>query len=108
MSFGKRLLDTRKKRGISQEELAEKLGTKGPAIGRYERDEMKPSIEAAAKMADILNVSLDYLVGKTDIELDNTMLKRILLVSKLPTKEKECVYVFLDSFIDRMKLQGIL
>lgn len=108
MSFGKRLLQARKKKGISQEELAEQLGTKGPAIGRYERDEMKPSIEAAAKMADILNVSLDYLVGKTDFELDNTMMKRIQAVSKLPDKEKECVYVFLDSFIDRMKLQGIL
>lgn len=108
MSFGKRLLETRKKRGISQEELAEKLGTKGPAIGRYERDEMKPSIEAAAKIADILNVSLDYLVGKTDMELDKAMLKRIQLISKLPDKEKEYVFVFLDSFIDRMKLQGVL
>jgi len=69
---------------------------------------MKPSIDAAAKMADILNISLDYLVGKTDIELDNAMLKRIQLVSKLPDKEKEHVFVFLDSFLDRMKLQGIL
>ncbi len=108
MSFGKRLLDARKKKGISQEEMAEKLKTKGPVVGRYERDEMKPSIEAAAKMADILNVSLDYLVGKTDMELDSTMMKRIQLVSKLPAKEKECVYIFLDSFIDRMKLRGIL
>lgn len=108
MSFGKKLLEARKKKGISQEEMAGKLKTKGPVIGRYERDEMKPSIETAAKMADILNVSLDYLVGTTDMELDKTMLKRILLISKLPAKEKECVYVFLDSFIDRMKLQGIL
>lgn len=37
MSFGKRLLEARKKKGISQEELAGKLNTKGPAIGRYER-----------------------------------------------------------------------
>jgi transcriptional regulator with XRE-family HTH domain len=57
MSFGKRLLEARKKKGISQEEVAEKLGTKGPVIGRYERDEMKPSIEAAAKIADLLEVS---------------------------------------------------
>ena len=108
MSFGNRLLEARKKKGISQEEMAERLGTKGPVVGRYERDEMKPSIEAAAKMADILNVSLDFLVGKTDIDLDNAMIKRIQLVSKLPDKEKEHVFLFLDSFIDRMKLQGIL
>jgi len=38
---------------------AKTLDTKGPATGRYERDEMKPSIEAAAIMAEFLNVSLD-------------------------------------------------
>jgi len=108
MSFGSRVLEVRKRRGISQQDLAEKLGTKGPAIGRYERDEMKPSIDVAVKIADILNVSLDYLVGKTDIELDMTMLKRIQAVSKLPDKEKECVFLFLDSFIDRMKLKDLI
>ncbi|MBN2612903.1 MAG: helix-turn-helix transcriptional regulator [Bacteroidales bacterium] len=40
MCFGKRLFEARKKKGISQEELAEKLNTKGPVIGRYERDEV--------------------------------------------------------------------
>jgi hypothetical protein len=53
-------------------------------------------------------VSLDYLVGKTDMELDTDMLKRVQAVSNLPEKEKETVFVFLDSFIDRMKLQGVL
>ena len=77
-------------------------------IGRYEREEMKPSIDVVTKIADLLEVSLDYLVGKTDVELDDAMLKRIQLVSKLPDKEKEHVFVFLDSFIDRMKLQGVL
>jgi len=37
MSFGKRILEARKNKVIRQEELAEKLGTKGPSIGRYER-----------------------------------------------------------------------
>jgi ribosome-binding protein aMBF1 (putative translation factor) len=56
------------KKGISQEELAAQLNTKGPEIGRYERDEMKPSIYAATKMAQLLEVSLDWLVGTTDVE----------------------------------------
>ena len=62
----------------------------------------------AVKIAKAMEISLDYLTGTTDMELDNTMLKRIQAVSKLPSKEKECVYLFLDSFIDRMKLQGSL
>ena len=52
-----RLLEARKREGrLSQEDLAQFLGTKEPAIGRYERDEMKLSIEVAAKMADYLEV----------------------------------------------------
>lgn len=108
MSFGKRLLQARKKKGISQEELAAKLNTKGPVIGRYERDEMKPSIDAAAKMANILDVSLDWLVGNTDTELDTTTLNRIQDIDKLPKKEKELVYEFLDSFIANKKIKSVL
>ena|SRR2546428_679781 len=108
MSFGKRLLDARKKKGISQEELAEKLGTKGPVIGRYERDEMKPSIEAAANIADLLEVSLDWLVGHTDLELDKAMIKRIQEVSKFSAKDKEHVFAMLDAFIATTKMQGFL
>jgi len=67
-----------------------------------------PAIEMAVKIAQAMEVSLDYLTSATDLELDNATLKRIQAVSKLPEKEKECVYVFLDSFIDRMKLQAAL
>ena len=75
---------SKKKQGISQDELARQLGTKGPVIGRYERDEMKPSIEAATKMARILAVSLDWLMGNTDTELDTATLHRIQDINKLP------------------------
>lgn len=65
------------------------MRTKGSAIGRYERDEMKPSIEAAAKMAQIFDVSLDWLVGHTDMELDKKMIQRIEQVTKMNDR---CIY----------------
>jgi ribosome-binding protein aMBF1 (putative translation factor) len=108
MSFGKRLTQARKKKAISQEELASQLNTKGPVIGRYERDEMKPSIDAAAKMANILEVSLDWLVGNTDAELDTTTINRIQDIAKLTPKDKELVYEFLDSFISNRKIKTAL
>jgi transcriptional regulator with XRE-family HTH domain len=40
----------------------------GDIIGKYERNEVKPSIEVAAKIANALEVSLDYLVGKTPLK----------------------------------------
>jgi transcriptional regulator with XRE-family HTH domain len=55
---------------LSQSDLGKAVGTSGDIIGRYERDEVKPSIEVAIKIADALQVSLDYLVGKTSLEVD--------------------------------------
>ena len=99
MSFGKRLLEARKRKGVSQEDLAKDLGTKGPVIGRYERDEMKPSIEVAAKMAELLDVSLDFLVGKTDIRLDSKILNRIVEIQKLNADEQKTVFSLLDAYL---------
>jgi transcriptional regulator with XRE-family HTH domain len=105
MSFGKRLAEARKKKDVSQEELAKMLNTKGPVIGRYERDEMKPSIEAAAKIADILEVSLDYLVGKADEHLDKPTLTRILEVQKLPTEKRNFVLNMIDMALRDFKVK---
>jgi len=103
MSFGKRLQEARKSKNVSQEELARFLGTKGPVIGRYERDEMKPSIEVAAKMAGYLDVSLDFLVGKTELQLDQKTVSRIVEVQKLPQEIQEKLFYFIDMSIRDFK-----
>ncbi|MFC3197606.1 helix-turn-helix domain-containing protein [Parapedobacter deserti] len=71
-------------------------------IGRYERGEVKPSIEVVIRMADALEVSLDFLVGKTELELDSSTIKRIQEVAKLPEQEKQQVFRY------SMHLFGIL
>ncbi len=99
MSFGKRLTDARKKKGLSQNDVARELGTKAPVISRYERDEAKPSIEAAAKLSNLLDVSLDFLVGNTDTELDSKTIKRVIELNQLPKEIKEKLYYFIDMSI---------
>lgn len=106
--FGERLTQIRKKRKLSQAEVGKLLEIDGDAYGRYERNEVKPSIEMAAKIADVFNVSLDFLIGKTDLEFDVDTLKRIEEISKLSDKTKEVVYTFLDSFLTTNKMQGFL
>lgn len=69
---------------------------------------MKPSIEAATKMAKILEVSLDWLVGNTDTELDTATLNRMQDIAKLSQKDKELVFEFLDSFISNRKIKNVL
>jgi len=69
---------------------------------------MKPSIEAAANMAKILEVSLDWLVGNTDTELNTNTLNRIQDIDKLNEKDKELVFEFVDSFISNRKIKKAL
>lgn len=59
--FSKRLLKLRKSRGLSQIELAHKIRISSSTLGNYENDMGIPSLSVAESLADVLNVSLDYL-----------------------------------------------
>jgi transcriptional regulator with XRE-family HTH domain len=54
MLFGERLLSIRKAKKSSQEELAKAIGVHAPVIGRYERGEVKPSIEVRPSQKEII------------------------------------------------------
>ena len=105
MSFGKKLMEARKNKGMSQEDLANLIGTKGPALGRYERGVAKPTIEVATKLANALNVSLDYLVGKVDTEMDEATLKRIRDISVLPEDDRNFLLRAVDGLLRDIKTQ---
>jgi len=99
MSFGKKIAVIRKEQGFSQDELAKKVGIISITIGRYERDEIKPSVDTAAKIADALNVSLDYLVGSSDSVLEKGLVKKINDIQKLSTDDKNVVIKLIDAFL---------
>ncbi len=63
MSIGERIKQLRKKSGITQSALAEKLHVSGSTISQYENDEIKITIDNFIKIANIFNVPLDYLAG---------------------------------------------
>ena len=94
MEFSERLKDLRKQAGLTQVDVAEKLGISQPAYASWERGVKKPTQENLVKIAQILNVSVDYLVGnseeKTD-ELDNIELL-FRMNSKGLTEEEEAVF----------------
>ena len=108
MNFGSIVVELRKDQGISQTALADRLGIHKNVLGRYERNEVLPSIDIARKIADILDVSLDYLMGKTDIEMDKTTRKRILEVSKFEEDDKNHIFSVIDAFIAKRKIQSIM
>ena len=75
------------------------MGTSGDIIGKYERDEVKPSIDTAAKIADALEVSLDYLSGNTSQLLEKNIVKRITDIQQLPADDKAHLFALMDAFL---------
>jgi transcriptional regulator with XRE-family HTH domain len=106
-TFGKRLGEVRKIKKMSQDELAKKLDVHGAVIGRYERDEVKPSIEMAAAIAEALEVSLDYLVGNSDLLLEKNVLNKIMDIQKLGSEDKAHVFAMLDAFLQSHKAKKV-
>ena len=68
MEFPKRLKALRKEKKLTQTKLASKLHYGYTAIANYESGRNEPNIRDLTKLANILNVSIDYLVGNSDIK----------------------------------------
>jgi transcriptional regulator with XRE-family HTH domain len=110
ISFGKKLTECRKAKGLSQAKLAKKLGVHHTIIGRYERDEVKPTINVVKKIAAELDTTVGYLLGETDQEdlfKDPEMLKRLNEIEKMKDTDKGHILSVIDGFIKSIKLKNI-
>lgn len=67
MSFSERLLELRKTRNLTQKQVYEGVGMSMLGYQRYEYGEREPSFQKLIALADYFDVSLDYLVGRSDI-----------------------------------------
>ena len=79
MEIGKKIMDLRKKNGLSQEELAEKVGVARQTISKWELGETSPDLKQSKELSKIFNVSLD--------ELTNNDIKDVL-IEKTSNTEK--------------------
>jgi transcriptional regulator with XRE-family HTH domain len=105
MALADNMMLLRKKKGLSQAELGKKIGTSGDVIGRYERGDITPSIEAVAKIADALEVSVDYLIGKTKMVLDADTMRRMEDISSLPEDNKNFLLNMIDMALRDFKIK---
>ena len=67
MTCGQKIREYRKKLGYTQSDLANKVGMKTGTISKYEKDEIIVPSDTLCKIANILDVSTDYLLGRTNI-----------------------------------------
>ena len=104
-SFGERLAAARERAGISQRELAEKLGTDQQRVAYWERHATGFRSEAIlAQIAEILSVSADELLGRPtsrrNIAKPSGRARQIFdAVSRLPRRQQEKIFDILQPFV---------
>lgn len=64
MTLGKQIAQNRKRLGLTQDALAEKLGVTAQAVSKWENDQSCPDITTLPKLADLFGVSVDELLGR--------------------------------------------
>ncbi len=65
-NFSKRLIETRTEKNLSRNELADKLNVTARLICYWENGERECSFDMLIKISEVLDVSIDYLLGKTE------------------------------------------
>ena len=103
-SLGQRITDARERAGISQAQLADKLGTSQPAIAYWERSAANLRSDVIAKLSQVLGVSADELLGtqapRQKAAQPVGKARRIFdAVSKLPRRQQEKIFDILQPFV---------
>ena len=77
-SIGETIASLRKEKGMTQNELAEKMNVTDKAVSKWERDLSCPDINTISKLADVLNVSVEELLKAKKQDYKNNKLKDLI------------------------------
>jgi len=103
------LAKLREELGLTRKEVAEKLNIDQTTYGKYELSKRQPDYDTLQKIASFFNVSVDYLLGRTNVRNSNNNIDedfpddvKVLMrsVSKLTDKQKEIVKRLVQEFIN--------
>ena len=103
MKFSELLKKRRKKIKLTQAQIAEKLDISQQAYASWERGVKKPTQENLVKIAQVLDVTVDYLVGNSEERLDNIELLFRMNSKGLTEEEKEIFKKDLIEFMEERK-----
>ena len=100
LTMGDRIKEARKKNGLTQEQLAERLDVSVEFVGQIERGLKLPSMQVFIKIVEVLKVSADYLlrdsVSTGQLFGDNAIGRKI---DKLKPKQKIALEALIDTYI---------
>lgn len=111
-NFAERLRLLRTARAIKQNRLAELLGIPARSYNRWERGTYVPHVDMLVKLADLLQVSLDELVGRADVSTEpvirNPELHELVQqVDQLPDFEQQAAVVLLDGLVKKNQMERL-
>lgn len=109
-TYSERIRELRKMRGMSQQDLANKLDLNKVAISQYERGVRRPSIDIVSALCDIFNVSSDYLLGEDDmtIRIVNTdEIKKLDSPRRIPVLGRVAAGIPIDAIEDIIDWEDI-
>ena len=100
------IANLRKEKGWSQTDLAKHSNVSREMISKYERSLAIPSVDAAKKIADAFDVSLDYLVGEgINAAFDKNILNRMQEIQNMKPDFRVHLFSVIDSVIRDYKTQ---
>lgn len=91
-NLGERIRLSRIRAGLTQEELAEQLEVSRVSVAKYEAGEMEPKLHKFKLLAEILNVSTDYLLGHR--------VRGVHVLDQLSGESLSALEIFLTRFLE--------
>lgn len=111
MSFGKRLAELRRKRGLTQQQLCELVGVHVTQLRNYEADRSQPTLEVIRKLALALDVTADELVFDPAERMpqitNKELLKQWERIEELPEEDRKALKVLVEGLLLRRQLSQL-
>lgn len=107
MGLGERLKKARKNKGLTQAQLGKLLNVSDATINRYERGQRKPDPDMLRKLAEVLDVSVDYLVNGSTTSVPNETLaahRQDDPLKDLPEEARRSIEQAVETLSHRLKL----
>ena len=111
MTLGRKIAESRKARGWTQGQLADKVGVHPSHITRWERDRNQPSVATLSKLAESLSVSIEELTStpsKRAIQesiQDDTLLSQFKSVQDLDERDRSTIMHVIDAFVVKRRME---
>lgn len=104
MNIPERLVSLRKEQGITQKKLAVILDVAQPRIVEWEKGKRTPNKDSLVRLAEVFNVSVDYLIGESNVIITKTLATTL---DQLSLEEQRQVVNFAQQLLEQKNQQSL-